>query len=111
MSNPDFPDDGVLFRPTDVMHTPEGPVTSFDVAYGSDVSRDEAKERIADAHGIDPEAVALGESEMRSTAAGRISVGFSKWRSSWDPHAEREAGKTDETNGRGPAPPADPLMN
>lgn len=84
--------DGVIFQPTGIIHSEEGVMKTFDYSPTGDVSHERAREIIADAHGIDPAAVHLGDAEMRRTAAGRISVGFSKWNSSWDPHAEREKG-------------------
>lgn len=54
--------------------------------YGNIESADERRELIAEAHGISPDDVKQID---KSTAAGRLAVGFSKWRSSWDPQAQR----------------------
>lgn len=88
--------DGVIFQPTGIMHTEGGAMTNFQYAPTGDVSHEQAREIIVDAHGIDPDSVQLDGADTKRTAASRISVGFSKWRSSWDPHTEREKG-TDPT--------------
>lgn len=53
--------------------------------YGN-TDNDERRELIAEAYGISPDDVKQIDV---GTAAGRLSVGFSKWRSSWDPHAQK----------------------
>ena len=96
----EFPDDikGVFVQPTNVLHTEKGPTVSGTMSGVGGISKKEAKELVAETYGIDQERIHLGEDEMRQTAAGRISVGFQKWNSSWDPHAERDE-------------PADPSLN
>ncbi len=89
---------GVIVQPKNVMHTEDGPIVNGTMVGVGGISHEEAKEVVADTYGIDQERISLGEDEMRQTVAGRISVGFQKWNSSWDPHAERDE-------------PADPSLN
>ena len=89
MSDQENGEKGVFFHHTGYMGADgEGSLTGRAIPIG-DTSMEEAREMLADAHGVEPGDIAMGDEEMRRTASGRISVGFSKWRSSWDPDKER----------------------
>ena len=57
------------------------------VLSSADLSADEVKEVLAEAHDSEPSSFLLGEKEIRASARGRMVVGFSRWNSSWDPAA------------------------
>ena len=71
--------------------TSEG--TFIELGIISNLERQEQKEILADAWGVEPEQII--EAGSREHSIGRIAVGFRRWRSSWDP--------------RGPT--ADPTLN
>lgn len=64
---------------------------SGEVAHDETVSKDEIREAVAEYSGIDPDKVDVGRDEINArrasggTNAERMSVGFRKWRSSWEP--------------------------
>jgi hypothetical protein len=63
-------------------------------AVGSaDVSKDEARERIADGLGIPADDVAIGHDEVGGQGR-RGSVGFTTWNSPWNPGEEVEIDPT-----------------
>lgn len=80
----EIPDDVkfMISQPKAVHYTQDGP--SLEINTYGNIDPDERIEVIAKAHGVSPDDVKLMDN---STAAGRLVVGFSKWRSSWDPHA------------------------
>lgn len=57
----------------------------------TDASKEEAREMMAAAHGMDPADIVIGPAEKKAyqRRTGRLAVGFSQWNSSWDPHAEQ----------------------
>jgi biopolymer transport protein ExbD len=57
----------------------------------TNASREEAREMMAAAHGMDPADVVIGADEKKAyrQRTGRLAVGFSRWNSSWDPGAEQ----------------------
>lgn len=61
---------------------------SVDFACEPDAEREEVREVIADAKGLDREQVQFDD-EFGRTETGRKFVGFQRWRSSWDPHAPK----------------------
>lgn len=83
----EIPDDRkfMVAIPKAILFTKEG-LTLEVSTYGNIESADERKERIAEAYGISNDDVRQIDA---STAVGRLSVGFSKWHSSWDPHAQK----------------------
>lgn len=69
-----------------VHHTPEGVITESDVY--TNLPPEEAREHVAELYGTTTERILFGD-EIRTSKVGRVAVGFSKWRSSWDPHAPK----------------------
>ncbi|MEX1995485.1 MAG: hypothetical protein WD887_01785 [Candidatus Saccharimonadales bacterium] len=69
-----------------IHHTPEGIITESDVY--TNLPPEEAREHVAELYDMPPEDVFFG-GEAPTSKAGRLAVGFSKWRSSWDPHAPK----------------------
>jgi len=59
----------------------EGHVNSLNM------SEDEVRDIMAEAHGVGPENIYLSPSKSGTTGRSR-SVGFRRWSSSWNPHAE-----------------------
>lgn len=71
-------------RMTAIHHTVEGVETEHAV-HTSLTDPDEIKETFARAHGVELTDVREGPSKL-----GRLSVGFRRWNSSWDPHGQAE---------------------
>lgn len=71
-------------RMTAIHHTVEGVETEHAV-HTSLTDPAEIKETFAQVHGVDVAEVREGPSKL-----GRLSVGFRRWNSSWDPHGESE---------------------
>ena len=59
------------------------------VLHDASADDDGVREAIASAYGGDADQVILGMDEIRNNKAARVMVGFRKWRSNWDPHAQK----------------------
>jgi len=64
-------------------------VVQGSVHYPESMTTDEVKEAMARTHGGDKDSYAVGVHEMRKSKFGKFALGFRKWNSSWDPHAEK----------------------
>ena len=89
----------VAYRIDGQVHTEEGPVTHGTFWKRDGISDEETREVIAESRGTDPDKVLFAGEVTPELAAAvtansalrrRMSVGFSKWNSSWDPDKERK---------------------
>jgi hypothetical protein len=71
----------LIDEPDSIVVDAEGK-TSVVGMYHSNMSTEEAREALAALYGTDPEKIRLGRDRTGP-------VGFRRWNSSWDPHAER----------------------
>jgi len=69
-----------------VTHTTDG--SFVELGYDTNRTTDEVREIVAEHYEVEPDAVTV-DGERPRTSAGRMAVAFSKWRSKWDPHAEK----------------------
>lgn len=78
-----------------VSGSPDGAVHLHGEAVGdADVSKDDARERIADGLGISADDVAIGQDEVGGQGRRRGSVGFTTWNSPWNPGEATEIDPT-----------------
>jgi hypothetical protein len=76
----------VYAEPQAVHHTVDG--SFLEVKGFSNVSHEREREILAEGYGIEPDQL-VDMDDRRNQRGRRLSVGFSKWRSSWDPHAAK----------------------
>jgi hypothetical protein len=84
---PDF--EFMIAESTGSMSTAEGDIIHVESI--GNIGDEQRREVIAEAYGISPDQVV--RNDRTTDRRRRIAVGFHKWRSGWDPHAE----KTDPT--------------
>lgn len=64
-----------------------GDETIFEIGTYSNMNPEQQRELLADTLGLPPENIV--DASDTSTPRGKLMVGFRKWRSSWDPHAQK----------------------
>ncbi len=70
----------------DVIFTGEDRAAAI-IGYDTNLPKDKAREKLSDEYGLPPEKIFL-DGETGGSKASRLAVGFSKWRSNWDPHSK-----------------------
>jgi hypothetical protein len=67
----------------------EDGIEVYDSVSAHNMSEEEVRGAMAQFHGVESDQVSINdEIDKVSRGVGRVSVGFTKWNSSWDPHAE-----------------------
>lgn len=87
MSDPESSPIEIVFAETQaVHHTEDG--SFLEIKGFSNVEPGREHQILAESFGVEPDAL-IDINDRRNVKARRLSVGFSKWRSSWDPHKDR----------------------
>lgn len=82
----------ILSIPESVTYTADGRRIVEGVGYASPgLSEGETREMLANGYGFDPDSIEItGLQEATASRGRRLSVGFRRWNSSWDPDATRQ---------------------
>ena len=77
----------LIDTPTSVHYGADGQLSAIEGYFQTNLDKETAREVLAEGHVNTPDRIHFKDDPVRR--GQRVSVGFSKWRSSWDPHAEK----------------------